>query len=81
SNLDQGGVAYRVRRTGLGEEIAIRAAQVMGLGVAGVDILESERGPLVLEINASPGLEGIEKVTGRDIAGQIVSYLEKLIDR
>lgn len=81
SNLHQGGMAYHVRLTGLGEEIAIQAAQVMGLGVAGVDILESERGPLVLEINASPGLEGIEKVTGRDIAGQIVSYLEKLIDR
>ena len=79
SNLHQGGTAYNARLTPLGEEVAIRAAKTLGLGVAGVDILESERGPLVLEINASPGLEGIEKVTGKDIAGSIVQYIGGLI--
>jgi len=80
SNLHQGGMAYHVRLTDVGEALAIAAARVLGLGVAGVDILESNRGPLVLEINASPGLEGIEKVTGQDIAGRIVAYLEKRIE-
>lgn len=80
SNLHQGGVGYKVRLTPLGEEIALDAARALGLGVAGVDMLESDRGPLVLEINASPGLEGIEKVTGEDIAARIVRYLIKLIE-
>lgn len=79
SNLHQGGTAYKVKLTGLGEEIAILAAKTVGLGVAGVDILESDRGPLVLEVNASPGLEGIEKVTLYDIAGEIVDYLVRCI--
>lgn len=79
SNLHQGGVAYKARLTDLGEALALRAASCLGLGVAGVDILESDRGPLVLEINASPGLEGIEKVTGSDIAGRIVEFLERII--
>ena len=79
SNLHQGGVAYKARLTDLGEALALRAAACMGLGVAGVDILESDRGPLVLEINASPGLEGIEKVTGSDIAGRIVEFLERRV--
>ena len=51
------------------------AAKAMDLGIAGVDILQSERGPLVLEVNSSPGLEGIEKITGQDVAGSIVDYL------
>lgn len=79
SNLHQGGTAYKARLTSLGEALALRAAACMGLGVAGVDILESDRGPLVLEINASPGLEGIEKVTGSDIAGRIVEFLERQV--
>ncbi|MCF8236856.1 MAG: RimK family alpha-L-glutamate ligase [Saprospiraceae bacterium] len=79
SNLHQGGVAYNAKLTPLGEAVAIRAASALGLGVAGVDILESNRGPLVLEINASPGLEGIQKVTGQNIAGHIVRYMERLI--
>ncbi len=79
SNLHQGGVAYNARLTPLGEAVAIRAAAALGLGVAGVDILESDRGPLVLEINASPGLEGIQKVTGQNIAGHIVQYMDKMI--
>jgi ribosomal protein S6--L-glutamate ligase len=56
---------------------AIRAAKVMGLSVAGVDILRSNHGPLVMEVNSSPGLEGIETTTGKDVAGIIIEYLEK----
>jgi ribosomal protein S6--L-glutamate ligase len=55
----------------------VRAAKVMGLNVAGVDILRSDRGPLVMEVNSSPGLEGIEKATGKDVAGMIIEFLEK----
>lgn len=81
SNLHQGGTAYKANMTDFGRALAIQAAQVLGLGVAGVDIIQSKRGPLVLEVNASPGLEGIERVTGADIAGEIVTYLEKLIQQ
>ena len=56
---------------------AIRAAKVMGLSVAGVDILRSNHGPLVMEVNSSPGLEGIETTTGKDVASIIIDYLEK----
>ena len=56
---------------------AIRAAKVMGLSVAGVDILRSNHGPLVMEVNSSPGLEGIETTTGKDVASIIIEYLEK----
>jgi ribosomal protein S6--L-glutamate ligase len=56
---------------------AVRAARVMGLNVAGVDILRSNHGPLVMEVNSSPGLEGIETTTGKDVAGMIIQYLEK----
>ena len=55
--------------------MAVRAARVLGLGVAGVDMLRSKRGPLVLEVNSSPGLEGIEAATGVDVAGCIVSHV------
>jgi hypothetical protein len=56
---------------------AIRAAKVMGLSVAGVDILRSNHGPLVMEVNSSPGLEGIETTTGKNVAGMIIEHLEK----
>ena len=79
SNLHQGGVAYNARLTELGEEVALQAARALRLPVAGVDILESRRGPLLLEVNASPGLEGIEKVTRQDIAGAIIDYLVERI--
>jgi ribosomal protein S6--L-glutamate ligase len=59
------------------KSIAIRAAEAVGLGVAGVDMLQSGRGPLVLEVNSSPGLEGIERATGVDVAGKIIQYIEK----
>ena len=56
---------------------AVRAAKVMGLNVAGVDILRSNHGPLVMEVNSSPGLEGVERATGLDIAGKMIEFLEK----
>lgn len=77
SNLHRGGSASLVKITPAERATAIKAAKVMGLNVAGVDILRSERGPLVMEVNSSPGLEGIEKATGRDIASMIVTFIEK----
>ncbi|TFG78989.1 MAG: 30S ribosomal protein S6--L-glutamate ligase, partial [Flavobacteriales bacterium] len=59
------------------ENAALKAAKVMGLGIAGVDLLQSARGPLILEVNSSPGLEGIETATGKDIAGHIIKYVER----
>ena len=56
----------------------MQAAKALGLRVAGVDILRAERGPLVLEVNSSPGLEGVEKATGKDVAGAIITHVEKL---
>ena len=76
SNLHRGGAATLVELSIDEQDTALRAAQVMGLGVAGVDLLRSSRGPLVLEVNSSPGLEGIEGITGVDIAGAMVEHLE-----
>ncbi len=76
SNLHRGGTANPVKLTAKERNTAIRAAKVMGLGVSGVDLIRSERGPLVLEVNSSPGLEGIETTTGVDVAGEIVEYIE-----
>ena len=56
---------------------ALRAAKALGLAIAGVDMLQSDRGPLLMEVNSSPGLEGIEKATGVDIAGKIIEYIER----
>jgi ribosomal protein S6--L-glutamate ligase len=56
---------------------AIKAAKKLGLGIAGVDLLQSDRGPLVMEVNSSPGLEGIEGATGIDIASKIIEYVER----
>ena len=75
SNLHRGGTAKPVRITRAEAATAVRAARVLGLGVAGVDMLRSKRGPLVLEVNSSPGLEGIEAATGVDVAGCIVSHV------
>jgi ribosomal protein S6--L-glutamate ligase len=76
ANIHRGGSAGAVELTALESETAVRAAQVMGLGVAGVDLLRSARGPLVLEVNSSPGLEGIEGASGIDVAAAIVAALE-----
>ncbi len=77
SNLHRGGSANIIELSDEEENAAIKAARVMGLGVAGVDLLQSERGPLILEVNSSPGLEGIEAATGKDIAGMIIKYVER----
>lgn len=77
SNLHRGGIARKVNITAQERDIAIRAAMALGLDVAGVDILRAERGPLVMEVNASPGLEGIEGITGLDIAGLMIDYIEQ----
>jgi ribosomal protein S6--L-glutamate ligase len=75
SNLHRGGTAKSVRASEDEQAAAVRAASVLGLGVAGVDLIRSRRGPLVLEVNSSPGLEGIEAATGIDIAGRIVDFV------
>ena len=77
SNLHRGGVARIADISDREREIAIKAAQTLGLDIAGVDILRAHRGPLVMEVNASPGLEGIEKTTGIDIAGKMISWIER----
>lgn len=77
SNLHRGGSSRIIELTDEEKDTAIRAAATLGLGVAGVDLLQSSRGPLVLEVNSSPGLEGIEKTTGQDIAGKIIEYIER----
>jgi ribosomal protein S6--L-glutamate ligase len=75
SNLHRGGSARAVRVSEAEQATAVRAASVLGLGIAGVDLIRSRRGPLVLEVNSSPGLEGIEAATGVDIAGRIVDFV------
>jgi ribosomal protein S6--L-glutamate ligase len=77
SNLHRGGTASLVDLSEDEENTALKAARAMGLGVAGVDMVQSSRGPLVLEVNSSPGLEGIEKATGKDIAREIIRYIER----
>jgi len=77
SNLHRGGSAALTRLTKEERETAVKAAKIMGLNVAGVDLLRSERGPLIMEVNSSPGLEGIEGATGKDVAGMIVEFIEK----
>lgn len=77
SNLHRGGTGQAVKLTPEERTMAIRVAKIMGLNVAGVDIIRSNRGPLIMEVNASPGLEGIERVTGKDIAGLIIQFIEK----
>jgi ribosomal protein S6--L-glutamate ligase len=77
ANLHRGGCAEGVRITPEERSIAVRSARVMGLNVAGVDLLRTSHGPLVIEVNSSPGLEGIERATATDIAAAIVAYVEK----
>ncbi|WON78157.1 30S ribosomal protein S6--L-glutamate ligase [Serratia sp. UGAL515B_01] len=77
SNLHRGGTACKVHITGKERAMAIKAVAALGLDVAGVDILRADRGPLVMEVNASPGLEGVETTTGLDIAGMMIEYIEQ----
>jgi ribosomal protein S6--L-glutamate ligase len=80
SNLHRGGTASAVDITDEERTMAIRAAHIIGLNVAGVDIVRSNRGPLIMEVNASPGLEGIEKATGKDVASAIIKFIEESTD-
>jgi len=77
SNLHRGGSSRLIKITPEERSTAVRSAKILGLSVAGVDILRANHGPVVMEVNSSPGLEGIEKVTGKDVAGMIVDFLEK----
>ena len=77
ANIHQGGTAHIVKITAEERRLAVKAAKVLGLQVAGVDIIRSGNGPLLLEVNSSPGLEGIETATGKDIAGMIIASIEK----
>ncbi len=77
SNLHQGGSASLVRITPEERATAVRAAKIMGLNVCGVDLLRSNHGPVVMEVNSSPGIEGIEYATGKNVAGQIIEFIEK----
>ena len=77
ANLHKGGSAQEVKLSPKERDMAVRAAEVIGLNVAGVDIIRSAQGPLILEVNSSPGLEGIETATRKDIAGEIMAFIEK----
>ena len=77
ANLHQGGKASVVKVTAQERRIAVKAAKAMNLQVAGIDLIRSAKGPLLLEVNSSPGLEGIESATGLDIAAMIITAIEK----
>lgn len=81
SNLHRGGTSTLIKLNRAEKAAAVKAAKALGLSIAGVDMLQSDRGPLVLEVNSSPGLEGVEKATGVDVAGKIVEYIERNIDK
>ncbi|MEX0966664.1 MAG: 30S ribosomal protein S6--L-glutamate ligase [Bacteroidia bacterium] len=76
SNLHMGGTGNPVKLSAEEKKMAVNAAKALGLKIAGVDLLRSNRGPLVMEVNSSPGLEGIEKASGKDIAGKIIQFIE-----
>lgn len=77
SNLHRGGTSIHIKLTQAEIDTALQSVEILGLKVAGVDMLQSDRGPLVLEVNASPGLEGIETTTGIDVAGKIIELIEQ----
>ena len=81
ANLHRGGVALPVEITPEERNMAIRVAHIIGLNVAGVDIVRSNRGPLIMEVNATPGLEGVEKVTGVDVADAIIRFIEENVEQ
>lgn len=81
ANIHLGGTAHKVKITPTERKISVAAAKATGLKVAGVDLIRSESGPKVLEINSSPGLEGIESITGKDIAGLMIEHIEKHVKK
>lgn len=81
SNLHRGGTGEPVKLTKEEKDIAVLAVKSLGLSIAGVDMLRSSRGPLVMEVNSSPGLEGVERYSKKDVATSIIKYLEKRVNR
>ncbi len=79
SNLHRGGTSENIKLTSAEEKLSINAAKALGMGVCGVDLLQSKRGPLVVELNSTPGLEGIENTTGKDISTTIIRYIERSV--
>jgi ribosomal protein S6--L-glutamate ligase len=77
SNIHRGGTGHNIKISPEERLTAVKAAHAMGLNVAGVDLLRSKHGPVVMEVNSSPGLEGIEKTTKVDVAGKIIELIEK----
>ncbi len=77
SNIHRGGSGSKIKLTKVEKEAAIGAARALGLDIAGVDMLQSSRGPLILEVNSSPGFKGVESTTNIDVAGKIIEYIEK----
>ena len=80
SNVHRGGIAEAVELSDEYRETAVRAAQILGLRIAGVDMLEGKNGPQIMEVNSSPGLEGIETCTGLDVAGTVIDYISAQVD-
>ena len=81
SNIHQGGIGTPIKLTDDEKKVALRAAKAMGLAICGVDLMRTNRGPMVLEVNPTPGLEGIENATGRNVAGKIIEYVEHNANR
>ena len=81
SNIHRGGHGEKVSLTGEFEDLAVRAAQALGLDLAGVDFLETDQGPVVIEANATPGLEGIEATTDMDLGQAIITHVEEAVAR
>ncbi|HOY13262.1 MAG TPA: RimK family alpha-L-glutamate ligase [Saprospiraceae bacterium] len=81
SNLHRGGYSFSVKLSSAEEEIALKTAKVMGVQIAGIDILQGNDGPMVIEVNVSPGLEGIESTTKIDIAGDIIKFVEQRVGK
>ena len=77
SNLHRGATVEKITLTSQESQVAIRAASILGLSIAGVDLMRSDRGPLILEVNSSPGLQGIETSTQIDVASQIIRFIER----
>ena len=77
SNIHQGGKGYTVKLTPEEKKMAVKAAKILGLKFAGVDLLRTDDGPKILEVNSSPGLQGIEGLTKKDLAGKVIEYIEK----
>ena len=77
SNIHQGGIGTPIKLSDEEKKVALRAAKAIGLPICGVDMMRTNRGPMVLEVNSSPGLEGIEGATKRNVAAKIIEYVER----